>query len=109
MEDLETYRKMGQDLIDKLKLTTYPIAIKIMKKGEEMPKGTFFRPHEFFGSWLPTCTSHFWTRRSGISFYLEGEDISLFKNSPQSLRNSFNRFRNSLRSIMSTFFSDALV
>ncbi len=76
MEDLEKYRKMGQDLIDKLKLLTFPIAVKIMKKGEEMPKGAFFRPHKFFGAWLPTCTSHFWTRRSGMSFYLEGEDIS---------------------------------
>lgn len=76
MEDLEKYRKMGQELIDKLKLLSFPIAIKILKNGEEMPKGTFFRPHEFFGSWIPTCTSHFWTRTSGMSFYLEGKDIS---------------------------------
>lgn len=75
MEDLEKYRQMGQKLFDKLKLFTYPIAIKFIKKGEEMPKGHFFRPHEWFGDWVPTCTSHFTTRHSGTSFYFEGEDI----------------------------------
>jgi len=76
MEDLEKYRKMGQKIFDKLRLFTFPIAIKILKKGEEIPnKGKFFRPHEFFGDWLPTCTAHFTTRHSGVSFYFEGEDI----------------------------------
>lgn len=75
-EELNKYRRFGQELIDKLKLTTYPIAVKIRKEGEEIPKGKFFRPLEFFGSWVPTCTTHFWTRSSGMSYYLEGEDIS---------------------------------
>jgi uncharacterized protein (DUF169 family) len=76
MDDLEKYREFGQDLIDKLKLLTYPIAVKIMKEGDEMPKGNFFRPHKFFGYFVPTCTTHYWVRTSGYSFYLEGEDIS---------------------------------
>lgn len=76
MEDLEKYRKLGQELFDKLRLFTFPIAIKILKKGEEIPgNGKFFRPHEFFGDWLPTCTAHFTTRHTGVSFYFEGEDI----------------------------------
>jgi len=75
MEDLEKYRKMGKKLFDKLKLFTYPIAIKFIKNGEEMPKGNFLRPHEYFGDWVPTCTTHFTTRHMGHSFYLEGEDI----------------------------------
>ena len=37
MKSLETYRKMGQDLIDKLKLLTYPIALKIIEKEEDKP------------------------------------------------------------------------
>ena len=48
MEDLEKYRKLGQELFDKLRLFTFPIAIKILKKGEEIPSnGKFFRPHDF--------------------------------------------------------------
>ena len=75
MEDLEKYREMGKKLFDKLKLFTYPIAIKMIKKGDEMPKGKFFRPHEYFGDWVPTCTAHITTRTSGLSLYIEGADI----------------------------------
>ncbi|GAI85166.1 unnamed protein product, partial [marine sediment metagenome] len=30
MEELNNYKKMGQDLIDKLKLKTYPVAVKMI-------------------------------------------------------------------------------
>ncbi|MBY9003183.1 MAG: DUF169 domain-containing protein [Candidatus Lokiarchaeota archaeon] len=77
MEDLNKYKKFGQELIDKLKLLTYPIAIKIIKKGEEKPpSGKCLRPHEVFGAPLCTCIFHMWCRRSGFSFYIDGEDIS---------------------------------
>ncbi|MHA2287731.1 MAG: hypothetical protein ACXABG_02980 [Promethearchaeota archaeon] len=56
MEQFEKYRKMGLDLIDKLKLLTYPIAIKIIEKGEEKPDpGRCIRPHDAFGAPLSTC------------------------------------------------------
>ena len=77
MEDLNEYKKFGEELIDKLKLTTFPIAVKIFKKGEEKPpSGKIIRPNQFFGAAVATCTSHLWCSRSGLSFYLEGEDIS---------------------------------
>ncbi len=34
MDDLEKYRKIGQDFIDNLKLLTYPIAVKLVKPGD---------------------------------------------------------------------------
>jgi uncharacterized protein (DUF169 family) len=74
MEHLENYRKMGEVLFDKLKLMTYPVGIKIVKKGETPPKGPF-RPHEIFGDPLCTCTIGTWARRQGFSFYADKEDI----------------------------------
>lgn len=74
MEDLENYRKMGEDLFNKLKLMTFPVGIKIVKKGEEKPRGTL-RPHELFGSPLCTCTIGMWARRQGFTLYADSEDI----------------------------------
>ena len=77
MEQLEKYKKMGLDLIDKLKLLTYPIAIKIVEKGEEKPDpGRSIRPHDAFGAPFSTCLFHMWCRRAGFSFYIDGDDIA---------------------------------
>ena len=75
MEDLEKYKQLGQELFDKLKLVTFPIAIKIIKPGDEVPKNAF-RPLKIFGDPVCTCISLNWVRRSGFSMYFEGEDIS---------------------------------
>ena len=77
MEDLEKYRQMGQKIFDKLRLYTYPIAIKILKEGDKIPKeGKLFGVREYFGDWLPLCTLYFWTRHSGVSFKIFSGDIS---------------------------------
>ena len=75
MEDLEKYKKMGQEFIDKLKLRTFPVAVKMILPGEEVPSNAL-RPQEVFGREIPACMGYTWCRRSGFSFYFSGSDIA---------------------------------
>jgi len=67
MEDLERYQIMGKEFIDKLKLQTYPIAVKLIPQGEEVNSNAL-RPHKVFGREVPACLTYTWCRRSGFSF-----------------------------------------
>jgi len=75
MEELEKYKKMGQDFINKLKLNTYPVAVKMIPPGEEVTSNAL-RPHKVFGRDIPACMTYTWCRRSGFSFYLQADDIA---------------------------------
>ena len=75
MEELEKYKKIGQEFIDKLKLLTYPVAVRLVPPDEEVTSNAL-RPHEVFGSEVPACLTYTWCRRSGFSFFLKGEDIA---------------------------------
>ncbi|MHA1374400.1 MAG: DUF169 domain-containing protein [Promethearchaeota archaeon] len=75
MNDLEKYQKIGRGFIDKLKLLTYPIAIKLVKPGEEVSPNAI-HPHKMFGHEVPACLTYTWCRRSGMHFYLKKEDIA---------------------------------
>mgnify|MGYP006290335911 CR=1 FL=1 len=69
------YRKMGKELSDTLKLTTYPIAVKLVKAGEQVSSNAL-RPKDMFGYEVPACLVYTWCRRAGMHFYLKGEDIA---------------------------------
>lgn len=75
MEELEKYKKIGQDFIDKLKLLTYPVAVRLVPPDEEVTSNAL-RLHVVFGSQVPSCLTYTWCRRSGFSFFLTGEDIA---------------------------------
>ncbi len=75
MEELNNYKKMGQELIDKLKLRTYPVAIKLIPPGEEVTSSAL-RPHIVFGRDIAACMTYTWCRRSGFSFFLQANDIA---------------------------------
>ncbi|MBD3197379.1 MAG: hypothetical protein GF317_20150 [Candidatus Lokiarchaeota archaeon] len=75
MSKLDEYRKIGTDLIDKLKLLTYPVAVKLIEEEEDVSSNAL-RPLDVFGREIPACLSYTWCRRSGFSFYLEGKDIA---------------------------------
>lgn len=72
---LEDYRKIGEELINKLKLTTYPIAVSLIKDGEVVSSNAV-RPKDMFGYEVPACLIYTWCRRAGMHFYLKGEDIA---------------------------------
>ena len=74
-DQLGKYRKLGQELINKLKLTTYPIAVRLVPPNEEVSTN-LLRPHEMFGYEVPACLTYTWCRRGGFHFFLKGEDIA---------------------------------
>ncbi len=75
MEDLEHYKKIGQEFIDKLKLLTYPVAVRLVPPSEEVSSNAL-RPHKVFGREVPACLIYTWCRRSGFSFFLQSNDIA---------------------------------
>lgn len=75
MEDLSQYHELGQNLIDRLKLTTYPIAVKMIRPEEDVPEGTV-QPAMVFGGEVPACLVYTYCRRAGFSFFITGEDIA---------------------------------
>lgn len=75
MENLQKYRDLGQDFINKLKLTEYPIAVKMIKKGDQVPEA-LERPREFFGYEIPPCVTYTYCRKQGTSFYITGDDVA---------------------------------
>lgn len=74
-DQLETYRKQGEELIAKLKLTTYPIAVRLVPPNEEVSTNAL-RPKDMFGYEVPACLTYTWCRRGGFHFFLKGEDIA---------------------------------
>jgi len=74
-EDIEEYRKKGEELINKLKLTTYPIAVRLVPPGESVSTNAL-RPREMFGYEVPACLTYTWCRRGGFHYFLKGEDIA---------------------------------
>jgi uncharacterized protein (DUF169 family) len=75
MEDLGVYHQIGQALIDQLKLTTYPVAVKMITPEEQAPEAAV-QPSLVFGGEVPACLVYTYCRRSGASFYLTKADIA---------------------------------
>jgi uncharacterized protein (DUF169 family) len=75
MESPDYYQDIGRSLIDKLKLTTYPIAVKMIRPEEAVPESAV-QPSLVFGSEVPACLVYTYCRRMGGSFYLTKDDIA---------------------------------
>ena len=75
MVDLEHYKEIGNTLINKLKLTTYPVAVRLIAPDEEVPANAM-KPLDMFGSEVAPCLTYTWCSRSGFSFYLTKDDIA---------------------------------
>ena len=75
MEGHEKYREIGQAFIDELKLTTYPVAVRLIQADEDEPEGAM-SPRLMFGSEVPACLVYTYCRRTGASFYLTKDDIA---------------------------------
>ncbi len=75
MEDLQKYQELGNVFIDRLKLTTYPIAVKMIRPEDVVPEAAV-QPSLIFGSEVPACLVYTYCRRMGASFYLTKDDIA---------------------------------
>ena len=67
--DLKEINSYGQELVECLKLTTSPVAVKLIPKGDEVPKGI-----EKVGGAMRHCQLVDRVRRTGEEFYTLGED-----------------------------------
>ena len=75
MNDLEQYKEIGNTLINELKLTTYPVAVRLIAPDEEVPKNAI-KPLDLFGTEIAACLTYTWCSTTGFSFYLTKNDIA---------------------------------
>lgn len=75
MDDLTRYHEIGAAFIDKLKLTTYPVAVRMIRPDEEPPEAAM-QPSMVFGGEVPACLAYTYCRRTGFSFFLTKDDIA---------------------------------
>jgi uncharacterized protein (DUF169 family) len=75
MDELAKYQEFGECYIEKLRLLTYPVAVRLIKPGEAIPESAI-RPSEAFNSEVPACLTYTWCRHAGMSFYLTKDDIA---------------------------------
>lgn len=75
MEDLNQYRELGRTFIDQLKLTTYPVAVKMISPEDEVPEAAV-QASLVFGAEVPACLVYTYCRRMGASFFLTKDDIA---------------------------------
>jgi len=61
---LDEWRNIGSDLMDVLRLETYPVAVKLVKSDEEFPENVR-RPQELFGFKINLCQAFGMSRRYG--------------------------------------------
>ncbi len=72
MSTLEEYRKAGQELFDKIHLSTYPVAIKYFKEFKEIPEGAI-RPIDK-GHKMSICQAFTQARRFGRTYAITAID-----------------------------------
>jgi uncharacterized protein (DUF169 family) len=64
MEDLRVYREYGEELENRLRLKTFPVALKLLKSVQEIPEGAI-RPVKDLGYHLSLCQAFQISRREG--------------------------------------------
>jgi uncharacterized protein (DUF169 family) len=74
MADLNQYHEYGEELEKKLRLKTFPLALRFLKKEEEIPEGTQ-RPLRDTGHHSSLCQSFQLSRREGAAIAMLKEDM----------------------------------
>jgi len=72
MSTLEEYQAAGQELYDKLRLYTYPVAVKFIKSESEIPSN-IMRPSKN-NEMIPLCRAFTWARRWKAHVAMTRED-----------------------------------
>ncbi|MFH1242787.1 MAG: DUF169 domain-containing protein [Pseudomonadota bacterium] len=73
MPDLEVYQGYGEELERRLRLKTFPLALKLLEKESDIPDGAQ-RPLRDFGHHLSLCQAYQMSRRDGVSIAMMKED-----------------------------------
>lgn len=73
MTTVKEYNTYGETLADKLKLRTYPVAVKMLENEAGIPEGAF-RPKKDRGVHLSQCQAFAMSRRDGMTVVMLKED-----------------------------------
>jgi uncharacterized protein (DUF169 family) len=75
---LSDFHKYGEELEQRLRLSTFPLAIKVLKKGEDIPEGVQ-RPRKDLGEQMALCHAFATSRREGTPLATFKEDMLCFE------------------------------
>jgi uncharacterized protein (DUF169 family) len=78
MTDLRAYQEYGEELERRLRLKTFPLALKLLEKEEDIPAGAK-RPLKDFGHHLSLCQVFQMSRRGGQAMAMLKEDHWCFE------------------------------
>jgi len=78
MADFKIYQQYGKELERRLLLKTFPLAVKLLEKEGDIPKGAK-RPVKDFGHHLSLCQSYQISRREGTTMAMLKEDMWCFE------------------------------
>lgn len=78
MADLSTYREYGEELERRVRLKTYPLALKLLEKEGDIPDGAQ-RPLRDLGHHLSLCQGYQLSRREGSTLAFLKEDMWCFE------------------------------
>ncbi len=72
MKSIEEFKEAGQQIFDKLHLSTYPVGIKYIKDSKEIPRNVT-RPRAMKKQ-MSICQTFAMARKWGISYAITAED-----------------------------------
>ena len=78
MADLKIYRDYSEEIERRLRLKTYPIALKLLKTEKDIPEKAI-RPLKDLGHHLSICQSFQMSRREGKTMAMLKEDNWCFE------------------------------
>jgi uncharacterized protein (DUF169 family) len=78
MANLIVYQEYGEELERRLRLKTFPLALKLLEKEEDIPEGAK-RPKKDFGHHLSLCQTFQMSRREGKIMAMLKEDHWCFE------------------------------
>jgi uncharacterized protein (DUF169 family) len=78
MAELNVYHEYGEELERRLRLKTFPLALKLLEREEDVPEGAQ-RPKRDLGHRLTLCQSFQLSRRDGITVAMLAEDNWCFE------------------------------
>lgn len=103
---LDVFHQYGQELEQRLRLQTFPLAIKLLEKEEDIPKGAK-RPLNDLGYHLELCQGFALSRREGMLLAMLKEDMWCFEpvvgyglaQPPEYFLAGYNRFPTDVRTL----------
>ncbi|MEA1963805.1 MAG: DUF169 domain-containing protein [Candidatus Aerophobetes bacterium] len=106
MIELDVFHKYGEEIEKQLRLKSFPLAIKLLRKGEGIAEGAK-RPKRDLGFHLSTCQAFSISRREGTHLAMLKEDMWCFEpvigyglaRPPKYFLDGYNRFPETARTL----------